>query len=464
MKLGKREIDTLACPPDRQDLLVFDDDLTGFCLRVTKGGAKVFLFQYRRGEAVRRVRLGVYGDITPAAARKLAEAMRGRVAAGEDPAAARAAELEAEAEAARVRRLRAQAEALTLRKLVDQWEARQLAHRSERYRREAARALRTNLAALLDLPADAIDTAAVRRALDAIPRPIKPPKSGAVLTRARPPGQKSGGKELPAAPAARGETMARRVRAYGAALFGWAMKRGLVPSNPFAGLPMETRDVARERVLTDAELGEVWRAAGALGWPWGPYFRFLLLTLQREAETAGLEWAELSPDFATWELPGRRTKNGKAHLVHLVEPARAILRAAPRLAGSPLVFTTTGKAPVSGFGHAKARLDAQIVVDRAQRAAEAGGGATAAPLVPWRLHDLRRSGVTVLARLGVRWEVADRLLNHAQGAIRGVAAIYQRHDFLAEREMALTTWAAHVLAAGEPAAVADNVVLLRPQR
>jgi hypothetical protein len=57
--------------------------------------------------------------------------------------------------------------------------------------------------------------------------------------------------------------------------------------------------------------------------------------------------------------------------------------------------------------------------------------------------------VTVLARLGVRWEVADKLLNHVQGAIRGVAAIYQRHEFLAEREAALGAWAAHVLAVGK---------------
>ena len=222
---------------------------------------------------MRRVRLGTYGDLTPAAARKLAEAMRGRVAAGEDPAAVRAAELQAEADAAAERKRQAQAEALTLRKLVDLWEARQLIHRSERHRREATRALRTSLPGLLDLPAAAIDAAAIRRALDAIPKPAPPRKakdapSGPGTNKARQANPR--GKEPSTVPAIRGETMARRVRAYGAALFGWAVKRDLVPSNPFAGMPMETREVARDRVLTDAELGEVWRAAGALGWPWGP--------------------------------------------------------------------------------------------------------------------------------------------------------------------------------------------------
>ena len=126
------------------------------------------------------------------------------------------------------------------------------------------------------------------------------------------------------------------------------------------------------------------------------------------------------------------------------------------------MFTTTGTTPVSGFAHAKARLDAQIMADRARRAAEAGDRPAPEPLVPWRLHDFRRTGVTMLARQGVRWEVADKLLNHTAGAIRGVAAVYQRHDFLAEREAALNAWAAHVLAVGEAAEAAGNVIPLRP--
>jgi len=241
-------------------------------------------------------------------------------------------------------------------------------------------------------------------------------------------------------------------------MFGWAERRELVAANPFAG-GIEGRETPRDRVLSDAELGEVWRAAGALGWPSGDFVRFLLLTLQREAEVAGLRRGELADDLSVWELPGARAKSGKGHIVHLTEPARAILRAAPRVGASPLVFTTTGKRPISSFSNAKAALDRRIVAERRKIAAECG--AMPAPLVPWRLHDLRRTGVTVLARLGVRWEVADKLLNHAQGRISGVAAIYQRHEFLAEREAALGAWAAHVLAVGDGRAPGGNVVELR---
>lgn len=420
MKLGKLGIDALACPPDKRELVVFDDDVKGFGLRVTVAGAKVFLFQYWRAGAMHRMRLGPYGELTPARARKWAIALRGQVAAGGHPAEERKAERRRAGEDAAARRAAAKAARLTFAVLLDRWEGEALVHRRPRYRGEAVRAVRTNFKALSGLPAAEIDEAAARDALAALYR---------------------GGKVA----------MARRCHAYVRAMFGWAKGRGLVPRNPFAGIPFEGREVRRERVLSDAELGEVWRAAGGLGWPYGDFVRFLLLTLQREAETAGLRRDELSEDLALWTVPGARTKNGRAHVVHLSEPARAILRAAPRVGRSQLVFTVNGRRSISAYSYAKERIDAAIVAERAGRAAETG--TTPAPLVGWRFHDFRRTGPTWLAGVGVRWEVADKLLNHVHGskgtAIGSLAAIYQRAEFLPEREAALRAWAEHVLAVGE---------------
>jgi hypothetical protein len=55
---------------------------------------------------------------------------------------------------------------------------------------------------------------------------------------------------------------------YGRAAFGWAEKRGKVPSNPFQGLPVPAGSAARNRVLNDAEIREVWTSAGTLASPW----------------------------------------------------------------------------------------------------------------------------------------------------------------------------------------------------
>src|SRR5579864_4662992 len=62
----------------------------------------------------------------------------------------------------------------------------------------------------------------------------------------------------------------------------------------------------------------------------------------------------------------------------------------------------------------------------------------------WRVHDLRRTIVSGMARLGVPPHIADKILNHQSGTISGVAAVYQRHEFLAERKDALDQWGAHV--------------------
>jgi hypothetical protein len=49
-----------------------------------------------------------------------------------------------------------------------------------------------------------------------------------------------------------------------------------------------------------------------------------------------------------------------------------------------------------------------------------------------------------MAGLGVAPHVADRILNHVGGTITGVAAVYQRHEFLAERKEALEKWGGHI--------------------
>jgi len=161
IRLGKREVDALICPPDKHDLLVFDDDVTGFCVRVTRAGAKVFLMQYRVGKAVRRLRLGLYGDITPAQARSLALQVRLQLAAGGDPVIERQQRLEAQ-------QRQAKEDALTFEALAEQWSNQGLEGNKERYRNEAARALRVNFALLARKPAARIEQPEAQQAIDQI--------------------------------------------------------------------------------------------------------------------------------------------------------------------------------------------------------------------------------------------------------------------------------------------------------
>ena len=185
--------------------------------------------------------------------------------------------------------------------------------------------------------------------------------------------------------------------------------------------------------------------------PIGAIVRLLMLTGQRREEVAGMTWAELSEDLATWTIPATRTKNGIPHLVPLSQPARELLHALPsdrpgdvqgahQRAKLALVFPGERGTPFSGWSKAKSALD------------------TASGVSGWWLHDLRRTLATGLQRLGVRLEVTEAVLNHLSGSRAGVVGIYQRHDWAEEKRAALDAWSAHLLAAAEGRLPAGKVL------
>jgi integrase len=205
--------------------------------------------------------------------------------------------------------------------------------------------------------------------------------------------------------------------------FRWCVSRAVIDFSPAEGISSSYRQLSRDRVLTDQELAIVITATRRMPPPYGRIVEFLALTGQRREEVAQLKWDELDEKTRTWTIPGSRTKNKKAHIVHLSEPAWKVIEVC---SGTPYVFGTETGHRYQSFGREKRALD------------EICG------IVGWRHHDLRRTIVSGMARLGIPPHVADKILNHQAGTISGVAAVYQRHDFLAEREEALDRWGAHV--------------------
>ncbi len=421
-KLTDRFLASFKPAEGRKDRLAFDTDCRGLGVRATAAGTRTFIVQWTDAATGRKRRepLGVWGGITVDQAREAARVRLGAVAKGLDPRAER----EAKREAAERER---EASRLTLRVLLGEWSRLGLKGRRDGYRAEAVRAVLHAFAGHLDRPAHHLSRDMAVRVLDGLAETGRP-------------------------------AMAGRTMAYARACYAWAQKRGKVPLNPFQGLPVPAAIVSRDRVLDAREAGEFWRAAGTLGFPFGPLMRLLLLTAQRREEVGAMRWSELSADMTTWVIPAKRAKNGAAHVVHLAPEARAVLAGVLRFAGSDLVFTTTGKAAVSGFSKAKERLDAAIAAARTQAAAQAGAEPEAMPA--WRLHDLRRSAVTWMAGAGFPPHVCDKLLNHvATTGLSDVARVYQRAQFLPERKAALEAWARHVVASGEGGAtVGANVV------
>jgi integrase len=351
--------------------------------------------------------------------------------------------------AERARRVRNR---LTLRVLIEDWHRLHLTGRRASYAAEAVRALHYAFADALEDAADDLDRAAVVSALDALTR-----------RRAR--------ERAVAANRRKGAAITGRTAAYGRAAFAWAVKRGMVQSNPFSDLPLSKASVKRERVLSNDEIAEIWRASGTAPSPFGAIVRLLILTGQRRGEVAGMAWNEISDDMATWTMACDRTKNGVAHIVPLSGPARFLLddrlpdnadeaqRVLIQLRGSgTLALPGAVGTTFRNWSQAKQALDRAIMEVRAKAAG--AFGATPAPVVPWTLHDLRRTVATGLQRLGVRLEVTEAILNHISGSRAGIAGVYQRHDWAAEKRAALDAWAAHLMAIVEGRAASPNVVVL----
>lgn len=436
--ITKRTVD--AAKPDAAEYTLWDDEVSGFGVKVTPAGGKVYVYRYRLarpGEAAqtapRKYTIGKHGNLTPDQARKRAKELAALVEQGIDP---RQRELDA---------------------FTAKDEAERLAEEKARLDGELAF---ENVATLwLDQYENEKDRrpSSVRLAKLVVNNHLKPKLKGKPMPHI---GRAELQSVIDAIPS-RQRGMRRAVFAYASVMFGWAAKRGDIPSNPLAGMAKPEAPKARERVLSDNELAEVWKASETMGDPFGPFFRMLILTGQRRSEVAAIGWTEVDRATATWTIPTDRAKNGVAHIVPLCPQAIMELdrlaktgttdaegRKIENWPKAGFILTTTGRTPISGITKAKAALDTAVTKADKGKA-----------LTPWRIHDLRRTMATGFQRLGVRFEVTEATLNHISGAKGGVAGIYQKHDWKEEKRSALETWARHVAAIIKPADK-DNVVSL----
>lgn len=222
----------------------------------------------------------------------------------------------------------------------------------------------------------------------------------------------------------RGRTGAARARGNLSALFTWAMREGLVESNPVINTNNPAQGIPeRDRVLDNSELRAIWNACREDDF--GHIVKLLLLTGCRRDEIGGLSWSEIDVSEARIVLPSERTKAKRAFVLPLSPMAIDVLHSCPRRDGRDFVFGQSGGS-FSRWAWEKMAID--------KRVAETGD-----KVAPWRLHDLRRTVATRMAELEVRPHVIEACLNHSHGS--KVSRTYNRHDYAAEKREALVKWA-----------------------
>ena len=234
---------------------------------------------------------------------------------------------------------------------------------------------------------------------------------------------------------ASGPVARNRFRASLSAFFNWTITEGFIDANPVTGTAKADEGRGRERVLSPAELAEIWATLPQDHF--GDIVRLLTLTGQRREEIGALRWKEvdLVKDWITF--PPERVKNNREHRLPLSPEAKAIIDRQRRRNDRDLIFGI-GAGGFSGWSDCKARLDAAILAKRRKRDPKAK------PMPPWRLHDLRRTAATGMAELGVLPHIVEAVLNHVSGHKSGVAGIYNHARYDDEMRVALERWAGHV--------------------
>jgi integrase len=315
MKLTNASLARLKMPAGKSDHIEFDETMPGFGVRIRTGGAgehRTFIAQYKIGTRHRRINLGNVTKVNLEYARTQAKILFGKVAMGEDPAAAKST---ARVEAAR-----------TLDAIIANYlEAKQTEIRARTYA-IAKYQLETLWKPLHKLAVSAINRAVIANQANIIA-------------------------------GERGPVAANRARSTLSAMFAWAIGEGLCDENPVVGTNKKYENDPRQRTLSNSEAAALW--IGAPEDDFGQIVRLLMLTGCRREEIGLLRWSEIDMDARTVTLPPDRTKNGQQHVVPLSEAAVKVLQSLSRRDGRDYVFGRNGDG-YSNWSEAKGRLDATV--------------------------------------------------------------------------------------------------------
>jgi integrase len=188
----------------------------------------------------------------------------------------------------------------------------------------------------------------------------------------------------------------------------------------------------RARILDDEEIRRLWAAADTSG-PFGAFVKLALLTAQRRQKIVSMRWQDVTVD-GVWNIPAAARERGSGGALVLPEAAIQAIRSQRRIGNNPYVFPGRGDGHSNAHHKLKRRIDEQ------------------AQIAPWVIHDLHRTARSLMARAGVRSDIAERVMGHT---IAGVEGIYDRHSYREEKANALAKLAGLIALILDPPA--ENV-------
>ena len=223
--------------------------------------------------------------------------------------------------------------------------------------------------------------------------------------------------------------------------FSWSVSRKYLTTSPCEGAEPPGKENKRRRVLKPDELRAVWMAADRLGGPAGAAYKMLILSGQRKSQVAFARLEDFDFHERTWTIPPEQqgTKSDDAHVLPITAEIEAIVKACPHKRGY-LFSTTGGEKPLTLGDKLKKKVDQLALEELRLQAKDRGDDPAVLQLQPWTVHDLRRTMRTGFSSLAIPEGdlVRELVIGHKQ---KGVHAIYDVHQYLDEKRIALELWA-----------------------
>lgn len=370
----------LESPEKRQEF--YDKHTSGLAIRVSPSGRKSFVYRYRFGDNVKRITIGPYPKLRLAQARKIVSAIAVKLHKGIDPLKERKTNKHKPKE-------------LTVSELADVFIQKHLPNLSDTTQADYKRRIKIIKNAIGDINAKELSRIDIISFLEDILE-----KNDAPI-------------------------QSNRLRAILSSMFGFGMKRGLVEFNPVSTVKPLAEENSRDRFHTDAEIKIIWKRIELEAEPFKSYFKILFLCGQRAGETRLAEWDHISDGI--WNIPKGNTKPGREQNIELSDFAIEVFDELKQYSGKRKFVFASPRAeeePIAWVQNASKRIRDNCSVD------------------DFRIHDIRTTVMTNLAKLGVSRTVVGKVLNHSEFAgDNSVTAIYDRYNYSEEKKVALQKWA-----------------------
>jgi integrase len=399
---------------------IWDAEQPGLMARVLPSGRIEFAVRYRAFDQRankrkrRRLKLGVYPDVTLAMARKRARAARSEIDDRRDPVAERAAAATPKTD--------------TIEQLVTDY----LKRHARPKKRTAAEDERV-------LDRDVLTYWRTRSTRSITRRDVRQLVER-VVDRGSP-------------------IMANRLLALVRKLLNFAVDHDWIEANPAARIAKPAPEQSRDRVLTDDELRRIWRLLSNLpttadkpapgrpsrrrrnsadplcpvSAPLAALLKVRLLTAQRGGEVMCMRWSDVDLKSGWWTIPAAAAKNGQSHRVPLTPDVVAIIKEQMKPLDDDAPARSRSQDENGHFvfvGHGASLRD---------RAKKAPAAIASALGIEFRGHDFRRTAATRMAAAGIPREHIAFVLNHVDGAARATR-VYDRYDRDSEKRTAIESW------------------------